>query len=54
MTNGRDEPRTTISIRVASVADAALLAELGATTFAQTYAHANTDEDMRTHLDTVF
>jgi ribosomal protein S18 acetylase RimI-like enzyme len=42
------------SIRAATASDAVLLAELGARTFAETYAHANSEEDMRAHLERVF
>jgi ribosomal protein S18 acetylase RimI-like enzyme len=54
MTYRRNETRETVTIRVASVSDATRLAELGALTFAETYAHANTEDDMRAHLDSVF
>jgi ribosomal protein S18 acetylase RimI-like enzyme len=53
MTNARHEIRETW-VRAATVSDAALLAELGAQTFADTYANANTEADMRAHLDSVF
>jgi diamine N-acetyltransferase len=43
-----------IAIHLATLSDAALLADLGARTFMETYEHANTADDMRTHLDRVF
>jgi ribosomal protein S18 acetylase RimI-like enzyme len=43
-----------VAIRAATLSDAALLAKLGAQTFADTYAHANTEDDMSAHLDSVF
>lgn len=54
MTDHRSDARKTVSIRAANSSDAALLAELGARTFAETYAHANTVDDMRAHLDGAF
>jgi ribosomal protein S18 acetylase RimI-like enzyme len=47
-------PEWKLAIRRAALSDAALLAELGARTFSETYEHANTAEDMRAHLDRVF
>jgi GNAT superfamily N-acetyltransferase len=44
----------TIDIRVATVADAELIAELGARTFAQTFAADNTEEDMSAYLASAF
>ena len=43
-----------ISIRRATLADADLLAELGARTFSETFAHLNTPEDMDAYLSEAF
>jgi diamine N-acetyltransferase len=39
-----------MKIRYGTIADAAMLAELGAKTFYDTFAKDNTAEDMATHL----
>ncbi|MEO7086142.1 MAG: GNAT family N-acetyltransferase [Gemmatimonadaceae bacterium] len=46
----RDDTVGGFVIRAATIVDAAMLAALGARTFAQAYAHANTADDMRAHL----
>jgi ribosomal protein S18 acetylase RimI-like enzyme len=43
-----------VTVRPASLADAALLAELGARTFSDTFAADNTPEDMAAYLATAF
>jgi GNAT superfamily N-acetyltransferase len=43
-----------LTIRRGSVEDAALLSELGARTFAETFAAENTPEDMATYIETSF
>src|SRR4029077_13781357 len=45
---------TAFSVRQAGVSDARTLAELGARLFEQTFAAANTAEDMRVYLSTAF
>jgi GNAT superfamily N-acetyltransferase len=44
----------TVQLRVATIGDAALLAELGARLFAQTFGGANTPEDMAAYLESAF
>lgn len=43
-----------VSIRTASAADVALLADLGRRTFAETFAESNTPEDLAAYLDASF
>lgn len=41
-------------IRIGGLSDARILAELGAQTFWETFAHCNTESDMRYYLDNIF